>query len=267
MHSIHMFFRFARLWIQHLVEYRAALFVSSFGIIFMYGGHMFVIWTVVNRFERIGTWDADEVLLLLGMNMLAYGMAALFTWRSFLNLGEYIRRGTFDEFLIRPMSTPLYFIIKEFKYGHLCHILISSVVVATSLYNLDISFSVWKSLWFLIVILSGGLIQVSLILYTSIVSFWLVRSESFLGFFVWGMRDFVQYLISIYPIPLQIILTFVIPYAFINFYPSQYFLQKNEFVLFHPFIQFLSPAVGLAMFGFAVILWKKGLQRYQSTGT
>ena len=31
----------------------------------------------------------------------------------------------------------------------------------------------------------------------------------------------------------QIILTLIIPYAFINFYPAQYFLGKQDFIMFN----------------------------------
>ena len=267
MHSITMFFRFASLWAQHLAEYRAAFFVGTIGMIFLFGGEMFVVWIVIDRFEHIGNWRAYEVLLLLGMNMLAYGMAGLFTWSSFSRLGEYVQSGEFDEFLIRPMSVSLYFIIKRFRYGHLAHILISSTVIGFALSNLSISFTLFKWFWLLVAILSASMIQVSFIVYTAVASFWLVRAESFVSFFVWGMRNFVQYPISIYPKFIQFILTFIIPYAFINFYPAQYFLQKNDILLFHPYIQFMGPIVGLSMFSIAVLLWKAGLKRYQSTGT
>ena len=254
MHSVSMFFRFSVLWIQ-------------IGAVFGYGSHMFVIWVVIDRFERIGNWTAFEVLLLLGMNRLAYAIAALFTSSSFWRLGHFVRSGGFDEFLIRPMSTPLYFIIKEFHYGYLAHILISSFVIALSFHNLSVSFTLLNFLWLLIVILSGGLIQLSLMLYTTIASFWLVRADSIMSFFVWGFRDFSEYPISIFPRFIQIFLTFVIPFAFINFYPAQYFIGKSEFLTFHPYIQFMGPFVGLSMFSIAILLWKAGLKRYQSTDT
>ena len=98
-------------------------------------------------------------------------------------------------------------------------------------------------------------------------AFWIVRHKSMTEFIVWFLREFADYPVSIYLRALQIILTFVLPYAFINFFPAQYFLQKNDFLLFHPLIQYLSPAVGAIMFAIAVVFWKIGLRHYQSTGS
>ena len=70
-----------------------------------------------------------------------------------------------------------------------------------------------------------------------------------------------------YPRFIQVLLTFVIPYGFMSFYPAQYFLQKNDFLLFFPWFQYLTPVVGAVLLTLAVVFWKAGLRRYQSTGS
>lgn len=45
---------------------------------------------------------------------------------------------------------------------------------------------------------------------------------------------------------IQVMLTYVVPIAFINFYPAQYFLKKDDFLGFNPILVYLSPIVRIS---------------------
>ncbi|KAB2846375.1 MAG: ABC transporter permease, partial [Ignavibacterium sp.] len=115
--------------------------------------------------------------------------------------------------------------------------------------------------------LSGALIQGAAFIFTSVPSFWLVQSNSLMDIFIWDLKSFIRYPISAYHRIIQVILTLIIPYAFINFYPAQYFLNKNDFLMFHPVFQYLSPLVGVLLFIFAYRFWNTGINHYKSTGS
>ncbi|RJE86181.1 hypothetical protein D3P07_19060 [Paenibacillus sp. 1011MAR3C5] len=95
----------------------------------------------------------------------------------------------------------------------------------------------------------------------------MVRNTSLAQLFLHDFKDFIRYPVSIYPASIQIVLTLVVPYAFINFYPAQYFLNKQDFLLFHPVFQYLTLAVGAVLFTGAILLWRWGINHYHSTGS
>jgi ABC-2 type transport system permease protein len=64
----------------------------------------------------------------------------------------------------------------------------------------------------------------------------------------------------------QVILTFILPYGFINFYPAQLFLGKDDY-LFHPSLPYATLPVGLGLFSLAYRFWRYGINRYQGTGS
>ena len=72
---------------------------------------------------------------------------------------------------------------------------------------------------------------------------------------------------------IQILLTFIVPYGFVTFYPAEYFLNKSGSPLFYgvtlfdPLFQFGTPIVGVVAFLFSYTLWNLGVNRYQSTGS
>ena len=86
-------------------------------------------------------------------------------------------------------------------------------------------------------------------------------------FFYYESIPFIRYPITIFPLFMQVILTYILPYAFINFFPAQYFLGKTDFSIFSPMFQYLTPLVGVVAFSISIWFWNWGLKKYQSTGS
>jgi ABC-2 type transport system permease protein len=83
-----------------------------------------------------------------------------------------------------------------------------------------------------------------------------------------GIRTFIDFPLSSFNVFLQVFFTFLMPYAFVSFYPSIYFLNKgNEQMLFTPLFQYSTPLVGVIVFACGVLFWYKGLKRYSGVGS
>ena len=80
-------------------------------------------------------------------------------------------------------------------------------------------------------------------------------------------KDVVQYPLSIFGTPLQIILTVFIPLGFTTFYPLQPLLGKQDMGIFPVFIQYLSPLVAIVMVLLLLLAWRTVINKYESTGT
>ena len=64
-----------------------------------------------------------------------------------------------------------------------------------------------------------------------------------------------------------VLLAFVIPFGFMNYFPASYFLHKADNGLGLPLaIGVLTPAVGVVFLVVAYAFWRFGLQRYQGVG-
>jgi ABC-2 type transport system permease protein len=81
-------------------------------------------------------------------------------------------------------------------------------------------------------------------------------------------QDFTRYPISIYTRGVRLVLTFIFPFAFMNYFPATFFLQKAETGLhLSPQIGLLTPAIGLAWLAVSYLFWDVGLRHYQGTGS
>ena len=61
---------------------------------------------------------------------------------------------------------------------------------------------------------------------------------------------------------------FVLPFAFMNYFPATFLLSKQDTGLgLNPLVGLLTPAVGLAWSLVAYAFWRTGLRHYQGTGS
>lgn len=266
MYYIGLYCKFVKIRLKAMVEYRGETFWTALAQAAGYFAEFAVIWIMVNQFVTIGAWNAYEIMLLFALNLLTYALAGSFFYRTCTQLPERIRTGTFDEVITRPTNPLLYLTCSGFLYGYISHITVSVVMLCICFAKLGISLTISRFLFFILAILGGALIQSSLFLFTAVPAFWTVKTDA-ISSLIWNGRDFIKYPISIYNKFVALILTFILPVAFINFYPAQYFLSKDDFMMFHPVFQYLTPAVGLLLFFLAYRFWLFGIKNYKSTGS
>ena len=96
----------------------------------------------------------------------------------------------------------------------------------------------------------------------SCTSFWLEGTKNRVNFFISKLADAAKYPLTIYPPFLKNMLTYIVPYAFISYYPVGYVLDKNGMSIGI----YLFPIICIVIFFFAKIQLKVGLARYESSG-
>ncbi|TJY41096.1 ABC transporter permease [Cohnella pontilimi] len=266
MHTFKLYLEFIKIRIVSHIEYRKMFLFWFFAQWIAYGVQLLLIWVMVHRFQDIQGWKPFEVVLLYALSLNSYALAGFFFYNPCTQLSHLVRTGEFDEILTRPLNPFLYLVSREFNFGYITHVVLAVPVTVVSFVMLDIPFTFTNILMLLLILIGGALIQGAVFLFTSVPAFWIVDSNGMQNV-LFQFRDFANYPLSIYHKSIQILLTFVIPFAFINFYPAQFFLGKQDFSVFHPAFQFMTPLVGLVMFALALWFWHFGINRYKSTGS
>jgi ABC-2 type transport system permease protein len=131
--------------------------------------------------------------------------------------------------------------------------------------NIGLEFGFWNIFMVIQVWIGGALIMAAIRIVIASIAFYAVAIESLVHFFVYSAKEFILYPINIYKSPVPFILTFIFPLAFINYYPSQLFLQKDG--MFFDSLKYFTFFTGAGMFVFSLWIFKTGQKAYHSTGT
>jgi ABC-2 type transport system permease protein len=83
----------------------------------------------------------------------------------------------------------------------------------------------------------------------------------------YGGQMMTSYPMHIFQDWLRTIFTFIIPMAFVNYYPVLWLLDKPDPLGLPNQLAFLSPMVCVAVFGIGVRMWWLGVHHYQSSGS
>jgi ABC-2 type transport system permease protein len=92
--------------------------------------------------------------------------------------------------------------------------------------------------------------------------FW-IQGSGYVMVIMFRFKDFAKYPASIFNSVFKAIFTFVIPIAFVAYYPSLVLLQPDEV----PLLTWLSPLIGLLFFFLSYAVWMLGVRKYDFTGS
>jgi len=249
-----------------MLEYRAN-FLMWFGFTIAYHAvALGALYVTMHTFPSMDGWDFRQMFFLYALWMCAHELHSLaFFQVSFVP--EYVRAGQFDRFLVRPLDTLFQVITVPNQTSPDGFFLgIVTLVFATIVCRVQVD---WIFALFVpLIVMGGALIDLGVSLAIATISFWVVRVDTLRWVAMSLEQDFTRYPISIYGRGVQVVMAFVLPFAFMNYFPATFFLQKTDAGLHvHPFIGLLTPAVGLLWFAAAYALWRFGLKHYQGTGS
>jgi len=248
------------------VEYKAAFIFYVFAIFIFYFGQLGLLLVILVKFKDINGWTIGEIAFLYGLLAVAQGFTAIL-FNALNDFEQMIVKGEFDRVLVRPLSPLWQIICSKFEISTYAHFIIGPAALYYGMRIVHIEWNLTKILFFPMVIFGAVLLQGGIRIIVASITFWVLRNSSLVRTVVYSSKEFISYPISIYNTGVQFFLTFIFPIAFVNYYPSHYFLEKSGTNLFNPYLQYLTPVAGLIVMAIAVCVWKTGINHYQSSGS
>lgn len=266
MNQIKLYSRFLVAYIKGLMEYRFAFFMDVFVNAFTHLVGFLNIWIVLNNFTSIDGWSYYEIVFLYSVNLLPFGIAGLFIWAPMVNLEQMVRDGSFDSVLIKPLSPFIFMVCKGFQHTFLGHVVVAIILFCISVKNCNYIHRAQDVLLVVIVLLCSFIIHSCMMVIISSLSFWIIKTNTLFEIVIYNVRNFVNYPLSIYNILIRGLLTFVIPYAFVNYYPLSAIKDIHNGQNSGIMLLVISIGVTILMFGLTCFIWKIGIKHYNSTG-
>jgi ABC-2 type transport system permease protein len=254
--------------IRSQLQYRVAFLLDATAALVFLGLFFVALALVLERFGALGGWTLGEVAFLWGTVEIAFGiMDMVFGGFDPGVFGNRVRRGLFDQLLVRPVEITVQVLGDDFALRRLGRIAQGVIIFAIALGLAEIQWTPGKLFYLPLVILGmvaffGGLFVIG-----STITFWTVESVEAMNILTYGGSEMMQYPMHIYPDAVRRFFTYVIPAIFLNYYPALYFLDKPDPLGLPAALRFVSPLVGLGSLLAGLAFWRFGIQHYQSTGT
>lgn len=207
-------------------------------------------------------WSREEVLFIYGYSMLATGLFGIISPNLFNFADRYIIQGQFDRILLRPLNTLCQVLFEAFNLEALGNLLVGMAVFVYAKRKLSMTFDLPDFIWLFASSISGAVILLSVFVILSSMSF---HFEDRFGIAppFYNLITFARYPLPIYNNVIQFILRWVVPFAFVAFYPATYFFSKKGF----EFFCYFTPVMALLSLSIAILCWRFGVSRYESTGS
>lgn len=263
-----LFSSFFRVALRREMAYRGTFLAGIIGQWIGYGGTFLGIYIMVSSFRVLGGWNGMEVLALYGISLMSYAIGASFFFNFSHGLAGRIRSGEFDASLTKPIHPFLHEVFSAgYNVGYISHFTVSLVILVIALSHTSYTPTIWSVLFLLSAVLGASLIQAATLIASSTMSFFSVGSNPIADFLAYDIKEFTNYPITVFPKGIQFVLTFLLPFAFMNFYPAAALLGKAIPERYPAVLPYLSPLVGALVFALSILLWNWGLKHYKSTGS
>jgi ABC-2 type transport system permease protein len=254
----------AAMWTRAAMSYPASFWmmvVSGFVV----GALDFVgIWIMFHTVDRLGRFGLSEIAFLYGATGMGLALADLVVGRV-ERIGQMIRMGRLDAMLVKPLPLLAQVCADEFALRRFSRVLQAAIILAIACTY--VSWTPGKVLVTSSMLLSGAVIFFAVFVGCACVQFWTIDASEVANAFTYGGNAITQYPMTVFPKEVVASLTFVVPLAFVNWYPALYVLGRPDPFGFPEWLRFASPLAAVALAALAALVWRTGVRRYTSTGS
>lgn len=252
---------FATQFLKSLMQSKVDFFIGLLGFFLSQISGIIFLMLVFKQIPDLNGYRFNQLIFIYGFAQIPRGLDHLFTDNIWMLSMRMVIRGEFDRYLLRPMNLFFQLICDRFQADAIGELLVGFALVAISIGNGTVPVTFLNVLLFIISMVAGAVIYTSIKLFFASLAFWIKDSIGILQM-GYNFSDFAKYPISIYAKPIRILLTWILPFAFVAFYPASFFLSKMNALStigIEVILAFVSWTIAYAVF-------KKGTTIYESSG-
>jgi ABC-2 type transport system permease protein len=258
---------YVRIFLQYLEQYlktRLAYrwdFLAQFltDLLFQAVNLVFIL-VIFSHTTSIKGWTREEVIFIYGYFLVPFAVFA-----AFFNLWEfnerYIIKGEMDRVLTRPVHSLVQVMLETMAPESLAGAVVGLLIMGWAAARMNLQWTVWDIPLFVIFVIGGVLIYGGIYIALTSISFF-SDSKTDIQPIMYNIGNYGRYPVNLYHRIIQFILTWVLPFAFVGFYPASYLLDRDHWM----WLAFLTPVVGVVYFVFGVFCWNWGVRHYRGAG-
>jgi ABC-2 type transport system permease protein len=252
--------------IRAQLQYRLSLTLELAATTLLVFLDFVAILILFEQVDALAGWTVAEVALLYGIACVAFALTDLVIGHLDF-LSSMIRDGTFDQVLTRPLPSLLQVVASDFSLRRLGKAIQGLAVLVVALAYLDLDWTVGRVLMLPVAIVAGAVIYGAVWVALVTIAFWIVDAIEVVNSFTYGGNFLSEYPLNVFAGWLRSLVVFVLPVAFVAYFPALYLLDKPDGLGFPDALRFLSPVVAALATLVAAVIWRAAVRRYRSVGS
>lgn len=238
-----IFKEFFRTCLVEELEYRSEFIGNLLSSLFGIGIAILTINIFFYQTKTLGGWTYTDVVVLLGIFNTLQGMINFALRPNMSRLLQHIRKGTLDYILTKPVDSMFFVSFRHLVFWRLIDVVLGIGLILYGLIQKNYVPTLADLGMFGITLLSSMVLIYSLWMLLMTTSFWVIRIDD-LSFAFDSFFETTRFPIGMYKGWVRIILTYVLPAAFITSMPASALLGKWN-----------ATAAGLSLVIAGVFLW------------
>lgn len=248
------------------LQYRLSFWLDLTGSFFITFIDFLAIVILFTHVSRLAGWSLAEVAFFYGTANVSFALTDLVIGHldTFPRL---IRDGNFDLLLVRPVGTLFQLIASDLSLRRLGRVAQGLVVLAIALSRLSVSWTPARSAMLLVMTVTGVAIYSSIWILGTTIAFWTTDAREVTNAFTYGGSFVASYPINIFGGWTRRLLAFVVPVAFISYFPGLFILGRRDPLGTPGALAFVTPLIAAGLIFLSIRLWQFGVRHYRSTGS
>lgn len=243
------------------LEYRANfathLFLSVIGVVWSVAGvAVFFLHT-----DHIGDWQFNELMIVLGLFLFFLGLVDVFLQPNVTDLMEHIRTGTMDFILTKPINSQFHATLRRINIWRMVDVWLGLGLLGYGLAQLAERPPLGRVLLLLLLCGSAAIILYSIIVLLITGAFWLVQLENIMEL-LFTFYEAGRFPVTIFPFWVRVMLTFVVPIAFVTTVPASVLLGRTAAVY-----GLYSVGVAAVLLAGTIAFWNYAVRHYSSASS
>jgi ABC-2 type transport system permease protein len=261
MHTLRLLSAFLKVNVQMSLAYRADTVVNILLNLMWLGWELLSLSIIFSNTDTIAGWGFGELIALLGVFRLVHTLMIALIWPNTEKFNQSIRDGSMDYTLLQPVNSMFLVTFSRITIWRAWDLILATVLIVVGINMSGAVTTPLNILTFILLTISGAIIIYSLWIVLIALTFWFTKFDNNVTM-LQALLDAGRYPVTVYPVWLRIIVTFVIPVAVATTVPLQGLRGELNLIRVAMFL-----AIGLASFLVASQIWKAGLKRYSGASS
>jgi ABC-2 type transport system permease protein len=214
----------------------------------------------------VGGFTLPEAVLMTSLSAAGFVLAD-FTVGNVDRLKTYVRAGTLDAVLVRPLRVLPQLLLMDLPVRKALRLVAGVSMLGVGIGLNHIHWTPARVLLIVVAPIAAAVFFGAIFVLSASLAFWWVESGDVGAAFTYGGRDFTAYPITVYGGWFRGLFAYALGFGLISYQPALALLGRADPLGLPVWAGYLSPLVALVATAVAALVWRTGIRHYRSTGS